>query len=220
MTPPKPPPGEPGDASSKGLRADARRNRARILAAAEAVFAEKGTSAATEEVAARAGVAIGTVFRHFPTKQALLQAIMKDLLMRLTQQLRSLAANADPATALFTFITLMVEQATEKKTVVELLAETGITVQVADAMQALRAGVEELLSRSQQVGAVREDVRLDEVIALLTGACQGALHAGWDQDLRQRTLAIVFNGLRPPAAGLLGDASARLADHTSITPKE
>ena len=65
------------------LRADARRNRAAILAAAEAVFAEQGTSAPTEEVAARAGVAIGTVFRHFPTKDALLAAMMKELLARL-----------------------------------------------------------------------------------------------------------------------------------------
>jgi AcrR family transcriptional regulator len=202
MTPPTPSRGEPSDTGgAKGLRADARRNRARILAAAEEVFTEKGTTASTEEVAVRAGVAIGTVFRHFPTKQALLQAIMKGLLLRLTQQLRSLAANADPATALFTFITLMVEQAAEKKTVVDLLAETGFDIQVADAVQTLEAGVEGLLSRSQEVGAVREDVRLDEVMALLIGACQGALRAGWDHDLRQRTLAIIFDGLRPPAAG-------------------
>src|SRR2546421_2027863 len=60
-------------------RADARRNRERILAAAQEVFAEKGASASTEEVASRAGVAIGTVYRHFPTKDDLLRAIMKEL---------------------------------------------------------------------------------------------------------------------------------------------
>jgi AcrR family transcriptional regulator len=200
MTSPKPSASETGDSGSKGLRADARRNRAGILAAAEAVFAEKGPTASTEEVAARAGVAVGTVFRHFPTKQTLLQAIMKDLLRRLTQEASSLTVDGDPATALFTFITQIVEQAAEKKTVVELLGEAGIDLQVADSVQALRDGVQGLLSRSQQVGAVREDVRLDEVIALLTGACQGALHAGWDHDLQRRTLAIIFNGLRPPTA--------------------
>ena len=62
--------------SSKPLRADARRNRAKILDAAGEVFAERGAAASTEEVAARAGVAIGTVFRHFPTKQDLLGAIL------------------------------------------------------------------------------------------------------------------------------------------------
>src|SRR3982074_1256888 len=79
MTPPKPFAAEAGDpAGAKPLRADARRNRARILDAAEVVFSEKGASASTEEVASRAGVAIGTVFRHFPTKKDLLRAIMKE----------------------------------------------------------------------------------------------------------------------------------------------
>ena len=201
MTPPEPSRGgTDGAGGTRSLRADARRNREGILAAAEAVFAEKGPTASTEEVAARAGVAIGTVFRHFPTKQALLQAIMKDLLRRLTQQASSLAAHGDPATALFTFIAQLVEQAAEKGTVVDLLNQAGVDLQVADSVRALQDGVQGLLSRAQRAGAVREDVRLDEVIALLTGACQGALHAGWDHDLQRRTLAIIFNGLRPPAA--------------------
>jgi AcrR family transcriptional regulator len=198
MTSPKSPPEATSDpAGAKPLRADARRNRERILAAAEAVFAEKGPSASTDEVAARAGVAIGTVFKHFPTKQALLQAIMKDLLARLTQEVDTLATDDAPGEALFTFITRMVEQAAQKRTVVGLLAEAGIDLQVADSVQLLREGIEALLTRSQRAGTVREDIHLDEVIALLTGVCQGALHAGWDRDLQHRTLAIVFEGLRP-----------------------
>ena len=178
------------------MRADARRNRARILDAAEHVFAERGPSGSTEEVAARAGVAIGTVFRHFPTKQALLQAIMKELLGRLAAQAAELAAKGDPATGLFAFFTDLVGQAAEKRTVVELLAEGGIDVSIAGSVQALRDGVGQLLNRAQEVGAVREDVRLDTVVALLTGACQGAVQAGWDQDLQQRTLGVIFDGLR------------------------
>lgn len=177
------------------LRADARRNRARILDAAEHVFAERGPSGSTEEVAARAGVAIGTVFRHFPTKQALLQAIMKELLERLAGRAADLAANGDPGTALFAFFADLVGEAAEKKTVVELLGDAGIEVSVAGSVQALREGVGQLLAQAQEVGAVREDVRLDSVVALLTGACQGALQAGWDQDLQQRTLAVIFDGL-------------------------
>jgi AcrR family transcriptional regulator len=192
-TPPHDKAGEP-----KRLRADARRNRARILAAAEAVFAEKGSSASTEQVAERAGVAIGTIFRHFPTKQDLLQAIMKDLMSRLTQEATALAADDDPADALFTFFTHMVEEAAHKKTVVDLLAETGIDLQVTDSLQLLRQKIADLLNQSQQAGAIRHDVRLDEVIALLAGTSQGALHGSWDHDLQQRTLAIIFDGLRPP----------------------
>lgn len=180
------------------MRADARRNRERILAAAEAVFAKKGPSASTEDVAAAAGVAIGTVFRHFPTKQALLQAIMKDLLLRLTQETSRLTTDGDPATALFTFLSHTVEQAAQQRGVVDLLAESGVDVRVAESAQALRYGVDELLARSRAAGTVREDVGVDEVIALLTAMCQGALRAGWDRDLRHRTVAIVLDGLRPP----------------------
>jgi AcrR family transcriptional regulator len=180
----------------KQLRADARRNRLRILAAAEAVFAQKGRSASTEEVAKRAGVAIGTIFRHFPTKQALLQAIMKELLSRLTEQADGLAADGPSGEALFTFFADLVAQAAHKKTVVELLAETGIDLPLADAVHLLREKVAELLQRAQSAGTVRPDVRIDEVMALLTSACQGALHSGWDEDLQRRTLAIVFTGLR------------------------
>jgi AcrR family transcriptional regulator len=190
-----------GPATMTGLRADARRNRARILAAAEDVFAERGASASTEEVARRAGVAIGTVFRHFPTKDDLLRAIMKDLLERLTAQVNQLAADGDPAAALFGFFTTMVEQAAAKKTVVDLLAATGTDVQVAAAVKALRHGITQLLTRAQQAGAVRADVGIDEVMALLTSSCQGALHGGWDSELQHRTLAVIFDGLRPARPG-------------------
>lgn len=174
--------------SSKPLRADARRNRARILAAAEEVFAARGAAASTEEVAAAAGVAIGTVFRHFPTKQDLLGAILKDLLETLVDK----AGDDD----LFAFFTRVVTAAAEKKFVVELLAGQGVAVEVAGVVGSLAATVEELLARAQAGGQVREDVRLDEVLALLTAAGQGALHGGWSPDLRARTLEVIFAGLR------------------------
>lgn len=191
MTAPTPP---------AALRADARRNRARILAAASDVFSENGASATTEEVARRAGVAIGTVFRHFPTKDDLLRALMKDLLQRLTDQVSALAAQGDPATALFEFFTSMVEQAAARKTVVDLLARSGTDVQVAGAVQALQDEIGRLLIRAQQAGAVRPEVRADEVMALLTSTGQGALQGGWDRELQGRALAIIFSGLRSPEA--------------------
>lgn len=178
------------------MRADARRNRDRILAVAAEVFAARGPTASTEEIAARAGVAIGTIFRHFPTKQALLQAIMKDLLFQLAAQVEALAGD-DPAEALFTFFGQLVGQAAEQKAVVDLLAESGRDLDVAESLQVLRDGIGRLLGNAQRVGAVRADIHLDEVLALLGATCQGALRAGWDADLRRRTLAIVFAGLRP-----------------------
>jgi AcrR family transcriptional regulator len=181
------------------MRADARRNRARILAAAEAVFAEAGASASTEEVASRAGVAIGTVFRHFPTKDELLRAIMKNLLARLTEEVAALVAHGEPGTALFTFFTDLVAQAAQRKTVVDLLAGSGTEVGIAGPIAGLHAWVAQLLAAAQRAGTVRADVRPAEVLALLSAACQGALHGGWDRDLQDRSLAILFDGLRAGA---------------------
>jgi AcrR family transcriptional regulator len=176
------------------LRADAQRNRLRILEAARSVFSELGASASTEEVASRAGVAIGTVFRHFPTKRDLLAAIMTDLRCRLTEQARVFAAEAHPGTALFEFASGVVEQATTKRTVVELL--TGATGQTGS----LQRAVEILLALAQAAGTVRPDVRVADVMALLGAASQGALRGGWDRRVRERTLAIIFDGLRAGSA--------------------
>ncbi|MGC4896728.1 TetR family transcriptional regulator [Micromonospora sp. DT31] len=169
------------------LRADAQRNRARILDAAEVVFAEFGARASTEEVARRAGVAIGTVFRHFPTKDDLLAAIMKRLLAQLVEE----AGKRD----LFSFFTHTVAHAAAKKTAVDLLAGSGVDIQLPDALSQLEEAVGGLLEQAQAAGAVADSVRLPEVMALLAAVCQGALHGGWDQRLQARTLAIIFAGL-------------------------
>jgi AcrR family transcriptional regulator len=168
-------------------RADAVRNRAKILEAAASVFAEHGVAASTEQVAAAAGVAIGTVFRHFPTKDDLLMAIMKDLLAGLSARLD------DPATDLFSFFTDLVRAAAEKRAVIELLPGLGVDASILR----FQSSVAELLARAQKAGQVRPDIRPDEVMALLIGTCQGALRTGWSADLQSRTLAIVFTGLRP-----------------------
>lgn len=178
------------------LRADAQRNRARILDAAESVFAEFGASASTEEVASRAGVAIGTVFRHFPTKRDLLAEIMRGLGEQLTEQVRALAANDEGGHALYEFFVGVVEQAMVRRTVVELLAQSSTGPAGDEQDVALREAVEVLLVLAQHAGTVRRDVRIDDVMALLVAASQGALRAGWDRRLRERTVNIIFDGLR------------------------
>jgi AcrR family transcriptional regulator len=182
--------------TSKALRADARRNRARILAAAGEVFAERGASASTEEVAARAGVAIGTVFRHFPTKRDLLAAIMEDLRQRLIERAEALLADGDPGTALFDYFTYLVEGSAEIGTVVGLLAEEGTPIEPGDQIMALSQAFGALLEAAWDAGAVRPDVRLDEVMALVTATAHGALAGSWSEDLRHRTVALVLDALR------------------------
>ncbi|MEV4320436.1 helix-turn-helix domain-containing protein [Actinocrispum sp. NPDC049592] len=175
------------------MRADAQRNRARILAAAEEVVAEMGVGASTEEVARRAGVAIGTVFRHFPTKDDLLTAIMKQLALRFAEEVESLARQGDPE-AIYTFFANVVAQAAAKRTVVELL---DVDIQVGGQLQLMREAIGTLLVNAQRGNTVRPGVQLDEVMALLTATSHAALRGGWSDDLRRRTLAIVFAGLRP-----------------------
>ncbi|WP_395110743.1 TetR/AcrR family transcriptional regulator [Actinomadura sp. SCN-SB] len=183
--------------AGRPLRADARRNRTRILEAAEAVFAAKGSAASTEEIAQQAGVGIGTVFRHFPTKEALLQAIIGAQAARLADDIEGLLRGGDPATALFTFFTGMTERAARTKTVIDLLAEAGIDISVSKPVHGLRRAIEDLLTNAQDAGTVRKDVSAPEVIALLVGVCQATVHTAWDRDVMNRTLAIVFDGLRP-----------------------
>jgi AcrR family transcriptional regulator len=131
------------------LRADAALNRARILDAAEHVFAQHGAAASTELVAKHAGVGIGTIFRHFPTKEALLQELLRTRLAMLAAQADTLAPDED---AIFQFFARFVEQASRKQAVVATLARAGIDVQtlMADAGRQLRAAVTRLLMRPKR----------------------------------------------------------------------
>ena len=174
-------------------RADAVRNRAKILEVAARVFAEQGAAASTEQVAAEAGVAIGTIFRHFPTKADLLAAIMKDTLARLAERM------AAPDATLVGAFTALVAEAAAKRSVVDLLPG----LEVAESVARFRAVVAGLLARAQAAGEVRAEIGPDEVMALLVAVCQGALRGGWPPALQQRTLSIIFDGLRAASAAEL-----------------
>jgi AcrR family transcriptional regulator len=191
-------PGSEAERTGAG-RADARRNRIRILEAAREVFAEHGASASTEAVAARAGVAIGTVFRHFPTKPDLLSAVVMDAWDLLVARVDGLVGNSSDDTALFAFCTSAMASSTENRAVFAKLAETGTRVHVGDALSRLRPRVEVLLQRAQAAGAVRDDLRSEELIALLGALCQEAMADDWSEPLRGRALTILFEGMGPVA---------------------
>ncbi|WP_156037645.1 TetR/AcrR family transcriptional regulator, partial [Glycomyces tenuis] len=119
---------EPRAGEGRPLRADARRNRERILAAAEAVFDAKGPEASTEAVAGEAGVAVGTVFRHFPTKPDLVEAVFIGRLRRLAERARELADSPDPGGAFFGFLETWAELAATKHAFADALAATGLSL--------------------------------------------------------------------------------------------
>lgn len=192
-----------GQAGGRARRVDAQANRGRILDVAEAVFGEGGESTSTEEVARLAGVGIATVFRHFPTKAALLQAVLVRRYDRLREQAEASLGTADPGAAFFGFFRHLVADAATKIAIGEALLHAGGDGdgEAARASNGLRRAVGALLQQAQRTGAVRDDVELPEVYALLVAASRVAAHAGLDDEVKARALAIVFDGLapRPPA---------------------
>jgi len=195
----QPRPAAQGDQAARPQRADARTNRGRVLQAAEEVFGAGGESASTEEVARLAGVGIATVFRHFPTKTALLEAVLVRRLERLRDQAQALAEAADPGRALFDFFAHTVADAATKLAIADAFADAGGRVgdSTVRAGEGLRRAVGVLLDRAKHAGAVRDDVELPELYALLIGASRAAAYARLDPDVQARALAIVFDGLAP-----------------------
>ncbi|WP_186382803.1 TetR/AcrR family transcriptional regulator [Amycolatopsis rhizosphaerae] len=182
----------------KPLRADARRNRAKVLAAAEAVFAAKGMNAPTEEVAKAAGVGVGTLFRHFPTKEALLEAVLQEHLRRFAAEATRWAGADDPGSAFFAFLKEWVEMAATKNAYTDALAAAGTRApEAAGVRDEVVGALRTVLTRAQDAGTVRSDVGVTELIALMVGTSRGAEHLGGDPALRRRMLEIVVDGLRP-----------------------
>jgi AcrR family transcriptional regulator len=183
--------------NSEPRRADARRNRALLLDAAEAVFAAKGTGAATEEVARAAGLGIGTLFRHFPTKEELLAAVLAARLHRLADEARALAASEDPGAAFIDYFRRVVTASGTKLAIADALAEAGVdsSTVTKEAGAALGAALAGLLTRAQRAGAIRSDIGLPELIALLAGTSRAARHAA-TAEVRDRAITVVVDGLR------------------------
>lgn len=178
------------------MRADAQANRDRILFAAEEVFSEAGEAGATDEIARRAGVGIGTVFRHFPTKQSLIEATLVRHLDELTDQARALSSD-DPAAALRKVIETMVGTGATKILLVGLLTGSSDAVPQAAirASQRLRRAVGALLRRAQQAGAIRDDVSVDEVYLLVRGLALATAQRPTRTATQRRAVEIVLAGL-------------------------
>jgi AcrR family transcriptional regulator len=202
--PPHRPGAEPGPTegrSSRPLRADARRNRERVLQAASEAFAAHGPAVRLDEIAGRAGVGVGTVYRHFATKEVLLEAVVSGRLAQLTDEARALVDAADPAEAFFDFVVRMVGEAAAKRDLLEALAGSDAEAHIAgsSAAQELRAAFAELLQRAQRAQAVRTDVSSADVIAAVLGAASRATSDQTTATERSPTLVldIVRDGLRP-----------------------
>ena len=185
--------------SAAGQRADMVRNRGLLLAAATTAFAERGVEVSMGEIAQRAGVAKGTVFRHFATKEDLLAAIMLQLLDRLLGVANSLLEADDAGEALREFMTAGVEALAADRAFCEVIGRPSLQhAGVRDAINQLREAAEALTDRAREQGAVRNDLTGTDVVLLLGGIQQTAapLLAEWPQGWR-RYLQLAFDGLSP-----------------------
>ncbi|MFF0340217.1 TetR/AcrR family transcriptional regulator [Kribbella sp. NPDC004875] len=182
------------------MRADARDNRARIMTAADDVFGRSPT-ASTDDVARLAGVGIATVFRHFPTKTDLLEAVLTLRLERLRDRALELTGGPDPGAAFYEFFTQVVSESASKLAIGEALTAAGVAAgeNAREAGRGMREAIAGLLAAAQQAGAVRADARMPEVYALLIGASRGATAANLEPEPRDRMLALIYDGLKPRA---------------------
>src|SRR5690349_20626601 len=147
------------------IRSDAAVNRRRVLEAADAVLAEQGVAARMDEIARRAGVGVGTLYRHFATKENLYAAVVAARVDLLLEEAGRLRETADPRVAFGTFAARIVADAGRQRPLTDALREAGVDVKAgqADQRAAMHAALSGLLERAQQAGAVRPDVGLPEV---------------------------------------------------------
>jgi len=185
-------PDEALSCADRPLRADARRNRAKVLAAAEIVLAEQGLDAPIDDIARRAGVGVGTCYRHFPTKRALLEAVVQTHFESLIETARALVETADPGEAYFEYLDAMV-QASAHKAVARAIAESDPEVQVRrqEWTSTLTELTTKLLKQAQGAGAVRPDVTTEDVRVLLGGICMAADRLAIDAEQRDRSVALM-----------------------------
>jgi len=192
----------PSAANLRKPRADGLRNRERVLEAAKAVFSAGGTDASLEAVAKRAGVGIGTLYRHFPTREALFEAVYRrevDQLSELAEQLKSTAA---PVDALRRWLKSNVELVATKKGMIAALA---LAVQTSSELYAysfdrLTKAVAGLLDRAVATGEIRADVSAEDLLRALIGMCYLHDQPGW-QSTVLRLMDVFIDGLRVKPGG-------------------
>jgi AcrR family transcriptional regulator len=181
-------------AAQRPKRADARRNYDKLIAAARDAFTEDGSAASLEDIARRAEVGIGTLYRHFPTRQALLEAVYLEEVEAICGSAEGLA-ELDPWDALTTWLRRFVGYAATKRALAEeLLAVTGADSEVlASCRSAITDAGAPLLERAQQAGVARPDTNFTDVGRMVGGI---AVIRGADAEQIDRILELALDGLR------------------------
>lgn len=180
--------------ADRSMRADARRNYERLLAAALAAFAERGADdVSLEEIARRAGVGIGTLYRHFPTRPALLEAVYRDQVEALGALAGKLLAAESPGAALAEWVKALAEFSRTKRGLSKELMANSPYLPLCKTV--ISESSNALLERAQQAGAARSDITGSDLYRMAHGLVMAAEFGKDDPGLLDRMVSVVLAGL-------------------------
>ena len=188
--------------AERPLRADAQRNYAKLLNAASEAFLESGgDDVSLEEIARRAGVGIGTLYRHFPTRRALLEAVYLDQVEALRARADELLDSASPGDALAAWLHTLVSFSSTKRTLTAAMVATldKDSELMSTCSKLIRDAGDSLIARCQQAGVVRADVNSTDVVRLVHGISMVTERTPNEPGQADRMLTLVLDGLRPQA---------------------
>lgn len=194
------------------MRADARRNYDLLVAAADAAFTERGADASLEDIARRAGVGIGTLYRHFPTREALLAKVLDDSAAAMIARANELREVSPPTTALTLWLEAMIGYVTTYSGLSKSLAASLVTTtsELGCSCQAMSAAGDMLLSRAKQAGELRPDADFCDIMLGVHGAVWAAEQTS-EPAAAKRLLMMLIDGLRVrPARRAVAGKRARV----------
>ncbi|TGA98221.1 TetR/AcrR family transcriptional regulator [Streptomyces sp. MZ04] len=182
----------------RSQRADARRNYDRLLAEARTAFAEQGTGASLEDIARHANVGIGTLYRHFPNRHALMSAVFEEAVGDLLARSRALLDDPQPCHALVTWLRAIITHAGEYRGVSRALmsASHDDSSALARCSRPMREAGEALLTRAQRAGAVRPGVSIGDLMQLTNAIALAAEETPEEPELADRLLMLTLGGLK------------------------
>ncbi|QYC41511.1 DNA-binding transcriptional repressor AcrR [Nonomuraea coxensis DSM 45129] len=204
-------------------RADARRNRELVLRTAARVFTEEGTGASLGRIAQRAGVGAGTVYRHFPSKEILIEAVLAEHVEDMVAAAARWRARAAPGDALFGFLLEAIERSAGRRHVCDALTgdRSWPRAGLARGTRRFHEALERLLREARQAGAIRADVRADDLAALAAGGVT-LRSAHRDEARGSQVVRLLLDGLRARAVtepGSFRDGTGALARHGTTVPR-
>lgn len=185
--------------TERPLRKDAERNRQRILAAAREVFAERGLGVSLDDIARHAGVGVGTVYRRFPDKEQLIDALFEDRLGEILRAANESSEMADPWRALANFLERALELQVEDRGLKELLLSTSAAHErIERGRRQIQPIVAAVLERAQRAGVVRDDLAVADLLLLQHAIGEVADYTREAApEVWRRVLVIALDGLRP-----------------------